>query len=163
TIFRQKRLVGTLVLGPFLILLLFGVGFKGGQVPIRTIVVVPGGLAAQEVDRYRQAFGTGTFQIADVTQDLNAARAQRDRHQVRADVEGGNAAAAQGVASQMRGDTSLARALTGGALASLQTAGQSLGAKAAADVASRVTGELDRVDADLNALAAGSNDPNVQR
>src|SRR5581483_869221 len=225
TIFRQKRLLGTLVLGPFLILLLFGVGFKGGQVPIRTIVVVPGATATQEVERYRQAFGTGTFQIVDVTRDEPAARARLDRRQVdavvvlpgdafdtiygghqaqiavlvneidpvrrswidyntfvagsginrsivtealregksptqqlgatadrldaraqqlRADVEGGDAAAARGTIAQMRSDTALARALTGGALSSLETAGQSLGARAAADVVGRVNGELDR-------------------
>src|SRR5439155_4288318 len=82
TVFRQKRLVGTLVLGPFLILLLFGVGFKGGQVPIRTIVVVPGGTAAQEVEQYRQAFGTGTFQVIDVTENVDAARTRPDGRQV---------------------------------------------------------------------------------
>ena len=243
TIFRQKRLLGTLVLGPFLILLLFGVGFKGGQVPIRTIVVVPGATATQEVERYRQAFGTGTFQIVDVTRDEPAARARLDRRQVdavvvlpgdafdtiygghqaqiavlvneidpvrrswidyntfvagsginrsivtealregksptqqlgatadrldaraqqlRADVEGGDAAAARGTIAQMRSDTALARVLTGGALSSLETAGQSLGARAAADVVGRVNGELDRVDADLNALES-STDPTQRR
>jgi ABC-2 type transport system permease protein len=62
----------------------------------------------------------------------------------------------------MRSDTALARALTGGALSSLETAGQSLGARAAADVVGRVNGELDRVDADLNALES-STDPTQRR
>lgn len=38
---RQPRLVLSLLLGPFLILLLFGVGYQGGQPQIRTVLVLP--------------------------------------------------------------------------------------------------------------------------
>jgi len=40
-ILRQPRLVLTLVLGPFLILLLFGIGYRNEARPLRTMFVVP--------------------------------------------------------------------------------------------------------------------------
>ncbi|MCL7454847.1 MAG: ABC transporter permease [Anaerolineae bacterium] len=40
-ILRQPRLVITLVLGPFLILLLFGLGYSAEPTPLRTLFVVP--------------------------------------------------------------------------------------------------------------------------
>lgn len=40
-ILRQPRLVVTLVLGPFLILLLFGMGYTANPIPLRTLFVVP--------------------------------------------------------------------------------------------------------------------------
>jgi ABC-2 type transport system permease protein len=240
TVFRQKRLLGTLVLGPFFVLLLFGIGFKGGQVPIRTIVVTPDQVSPQEVDQYRQQFGTGTFNIVDVTPDKAAAQAELDARRVdavvalpkdsfdavyggqqaridvlvneidpvkrawvdyntfvaatginrailtealresktstqqlgevanqldaqarglRADVEANNAPQARARVEQMRGTSSLARQTSASALKSLQTAGQSMGAKAAAEVAGRVTGHLDKIDATLNDLANGFGGP----
>ena len=38
---RQPRLVLSLLLGPSLILLLFGVGYRGGQPTMRAAIVVP--------------------------------------------------------------------------------------------------------------------------
>jgi ABC-2 type transport system permease protein len=40
-ILRQPRLLITLVLGPFLILLLFGMGYSDDPIPVRTMFVVP--------------------------------------------------------------------------------------------------------------------------
>ena len=40
-LFRQPRLVVTLILGPFLILLLFGLGYSVQPIPVRTLFVVP--------------------------------------------------------------------------------------------------------------------------
>lgn len=40
-VMRQPRLVGALILGPFLILLLFGIGFTGRQAPVPVILVIP--------------------------------------------------------------------------------------------------------------------------
>lgn len=241
TVFRQKRLLGTLVLGPFFILLLFGVGFRGGQVPIRTIVVVPP-QASQDVDQYRREFGTGTFEIVGVTQDKAAAQAALDARQIdavvvlpsdaftaiygghparidvlvneidpvkrawvdyntfvattgvnrvvltealregklpsqqlgglagqldaqarglRADVEANDAASAHTRAEQMRAVSALVRATSESALKSLQTAGQSLGAKAAAEVAARLAQRLDRIDGTLNELSGGLSGPDA--
>lgn len=38
---RQPRLILTLILGPFLILLLFGVGYNSSQPPLHTVLVIP--------------------------------------------------------------------------------------------------------------------------
>lgn len=40
-ILRQPRLIFTLILGPFLILLIFGLGFESTQIPMETLFVVP--------------------------------------------------------------------------------------------------------------------------
>ncbi|HSJ54005.1 MAG TPA: ABC transporter permease [Anaerolineae bacterium] len=40
-ILRQPRLLITLVLGPFLILLLFGIGYSANPIPVRTVFVIP--------------------------------------------------------------------------------------------------------------------------
>ncbi|RPI53940.1 MAG: hypothetical protein EHM56_06725, partial [Chloroflexi bacterium] len=40
-ILRQPRLLVTLVLGPFLILLLFGMGYSSNPIPVRTVFVIP--------------------------------------------------------------------------------------------------------------------------
>ena len=41
---RQPRLILSLVLGPFLILALFGLGYSGEQPKLKTILVVPTGM-----------------------------------------------------------------------------------------------------------------------
>src|SRR5438067_939249 len=54
-ILRQPRLILTLALGPFLILLLFGLGFRNSGRPFRALFVAPTtGTLAQQV----QSFGT---------------------------------------------------------------------------------------------------------
>lgn len=40
---RQPRLIASLILGPFLILLLFGVGYNSTQPPLYTVLVIPPG------------------------------------------------------------------------------------------------------------------------
>jgi ABC-2 type transport system permease protein len=47
-ILRQPRLIFTLILGPFLILLLFGIGYRNEGQPLRTLFVVPDGSALRE-------------------------------------------------------------------------------------------------------------------
>lgn len=47
-ILRQPRLILTLVLGPFLILLLFGIGYQNQARPLRTLFVVPEGNALRD-------------------------------------------------------------------------------------------------------------------
>ena len=40
-IVRQPRLVATLILGPFLILLIFGIGYNDSFRTMRTVMVIP--------------------------------------------------------------------------------------------------------------------------
>lgn len=57
-IWRQPRLVLTLVLGPFLILLLFGVGYRNTAPALKTLFVTPeGGQMAQAIQSYVQNLG----------------------------------------------------------------------------------------------------------
>ena len=55
-IIRQPKLIATLVLGPFLILLAFGSGLRNDDPPVRTIFVAPAGSAlATEVQQFAEA------------------------------------------------------------------------------------------------------------
>ena len=47
-VLRQPRLVLTLILGPFLILLLFGVGYTGARPQVKVLMVVPEGAAVRD-------------------------------------------------------------------------------------------------------------------
>jgi ABC-2 type transport system permease protein len=81
-ILRQPRLVGSLVLGPFLILLLFGTGFRGQQTNFRTILVVPSDPSiSDDPVVYREAF-MGAFQLQRVTRDEAQARRELRARQV---------------------------------------------------------------------------------
>jgi ABC-2 type transport system permease protein len=52
-IVRQPRLIGMLIIGPFLILLLFGVGYRTATPPVRTLFVVPqGSLIGADIQKY---------------------------------------------------------------------------------------------------------------
>lgn len=76
SVFRQPRLIVTLVLGPFLILLVFGLGYQTAPPPFVTQLVLPndqGQLAGQE--ELNDAFGSAiTFE--GTTTDLEEARAK---------------------------------------------------------------------------------------
>ncbi len=73
-IVRQPRLLLSLILGPFLIMLLFGIGYVGEQGKLNAILVLPSDPAyAQQGDTYRKQFGTGNLNVVDVTQDKDSA------------------------------------------------------------------------------------------
>jgi ABC-2 type transport system permease protein len=73
---RQPRLVLSLILGPFLILLLFGIGYQGETSTLSGIIVVPqqGGYSQNKED-YQKLVG-GQLQITELTPDLDRALAQ---------------------------------------------------------------------------------------
>ncbi len=55
---RQPRLVFTLVLGPFLILLIFGIGYRAEARALRTVFVVePGSSLSQQIEEYATSLG----------------------------------------------------------------------------------------------------------
>ncbi len=57
-IMRQPRLIVTLVLGPFLILALFGIGYRNQARDLRTLFVAPAGSAvAQQIQKYASSLG----------------------------------------------------------------------------------------------------------
>jgi ABC-2 type transport system permease protein len=59
-ILRQPRLVATLIVGPFLILLIFGIGYRAQARNLRTLFVVPpdGPIAAQDIQKYGESMGS---------------------------------------------------------------------------------------------------------
>jgi ABC-2 type transport system permease protein len=72
---RQPRLILMLVLGPFLVLLAFGLGYKRSPDPYRTLFVVPAGSPfAGQVDTYAADLGR-YVRLAGTTDDANAAEA----------------------------------------------------------------------------------------
>src|SRR3982750_3378155 len=66
---RQPRLILSLILGPFLILLLFGLGYQGQSSKLNAIVVIPptGGYSNQTAD-YQKLIGS-QINISSVTTD----------------------------------------------------------------------------------------------
>lgn len=84
TVARQPRLVASLVLGPFVILMVFGLGYRGPHPEFRTILVVPSDPAfSDRVSLLEEGFG-GVFQLRGVTRDREQALA--DLRADRADV-----------------------------------------------------------------------------
>ncbi|MGE5138544.1 MAG: ABC transporter permease [Rudaea sp.] len=72
-ILRQPRLILTLVLGPFLILLLFGIGFRNSARPLRTTFVVDNGdPLSQEIEQMAPSLGPQLV-FKGVTSDKQAA------------------------------------------------------------------------------------------
>src|SRR5689334_6030939 len=73
-IVRQPRLLLSLLLGPFLILLLFGAGYLGPSSRLRAIIAIPNDPAfAAQRDTIRTQFSKG-IDVIDVTSDLEAAK-----------------------------------------------------------------------------------------
>ncbi|MHB0859052.1 MAG: ABC transporter permease [Anaerolineae bacterium] len=74
-VLRQPRFVALLILGPFLILLGFGVGFSNEAQPLRALFVVPEGSAMrQEVEQYATTLGSQLV-YAGITSNEAEARA----------------------------------------------------------------------------------------
>src|SRR5512147_1892387 len=82
-ILRQTRLLLALVLGPFLILLIFGVGFRNEARPLRTVFVVPPGQEGinQQVQQYATTLGP-QIDFRGIVEDEKVGLAQLQRNQV---------------------------------------------------------------------------------
>lgn len=81
---RQPRLILSLVLGPFLILLLFGIGYRAGQPDIPAELVFPPNMqASTDLDRYQALFAP-PFKLVAVTKDRDGALDRLRRRQVHA-------------------------------------------------------------------------------
>jgi ABC-2 type transport system permease protein len=81
-ILRQPRLVFTLVLGPFLILLLFGIGYQAFAPPLRTLFVVHQGSPLEaQIQEYAEGLGP-QLEFVGITYDGPAALDLLNRGQV---------------------------------------------------------------------------------
>ncbi len=75
-VLRQPRLILSLILGPFLILLLFGIGYRNQPRPVRTLFVAdPTGPLAKQIEGYASTISPQLI-YAGVTGDQNQAMAQ---------------------------------------------------------------------------------------
>jgi ABC-2 type transport system permease protein len=71
---RQPRLLLSLVLGPFLILLLFGVSFQGERPRLQTLLVIPPSLQNDpRAQQFQDAVGLSGFEVAGVETDEQTA------------------------------------------------------------------------------------------
>ncbi len=84
-ILRQPRLILTLVLGPFLILALFGIGYRNQARALRTLFVLPKGQEnsqiSQQIQQYATTLGPQLIYQGTTTDQQAAETALRD-HQV---------------------------------------------------------------------------------
>ncbi|MBA3533249.1 MAG: ABC transporter permease [Ardenticatenales bacterium] len=81
-ILRQPRLIMTLVLGPFLILLLFGIGYRNEARALRTVFVVePGSALEQKIKEYASSLGPQLIYV-DATSDQEEALRQLRRQSI---------------------------------------------------------------------------------
>jgi len=82
-ILRQPRLIATLVAGPFLILFIFGIGYRAQSRTLRTLFVVQpnSAIAAQDIQQYGQSTGSVLI-YAGVTDNQNEALDRLHRGQV---------------------------------------------------------------------------------
>jgi ABC-2 type transport system permease protein len=75
-VLRQPRLILSLILGPFLILLLFGIGYRNQPRPVRTLFVAdPSSPLAKQIEGYASTISPQLI-YAGVTGDQNQAMAQ---------------------------------------------------------------------------------------
>lgn len=79
-IVRQPRLLFSLILGPFLILLLFGIGYRDTSKTLRTLFVIPEGSTVRPiVEQYSNSL-TDRIELMGITSDPESADRQlRDR------------------------------------------------------------------------------------
>jgi ABC-2 type transport system permease protein len=73
---RRPGAILSLILGPFLIMALFGAGYSGYRRPLDTIIVIPpeSGLPT-DIESYQEVSGTG-LQLVEVTTDTTSAEAR---------------------------------------------------------------------------------------
>ena len=79
---RQPRLIMSLILGPFLILFLFGIGYRGEETTLSGIFVLPeqGGFST-DIGDYQKLVGS-QLEIRSITTDMNWALGQLNQHNV---------------------------------------------------------------------------------
>ncbi len=79
---RQPRLVLSLLLGPFIVLLLFGIGYRGGQPILRTAIVAPPALTEELSLEMLTELSSLNFELVSVSDDREAALAALRRGEV---------------------------------------------------------------------------------
>ena len=68
-VFRRPGVLASLVLGPFLIMLLFGLGYTGSRSPFRTEIVVPAGSELPRDQEFYEDLAPGRIQVIGISDD----------------------------------------------------------------------------------------------
>ena len=77
---RRPGVLASLILGPFLIMFLFGLGYSGVRAPFRTEIVVPEGVSLPREPEYYSELAPGRLDVREVGTDREAAEQRlRDR------------------------------------------------------------------------------------
>jgi ABC-2 type transport system permease protein len=80
---RRPGALISLVLGPFLVMALFGIGYSGQRRPLDTVLIVPAGSSLPTDLAAYQDVGTGPgVKLIEVSQDLDGARERLQREQI---------------------------------------------------------------------------------
>lgn len=79
---RRPGAILSLILGPFIIMSLFGVGYSGYQRPLNTIMVIPAGATISREANYYQKLAGSDLHIVGVTDNLQVARIELAREQI---------------------------------------------------------------------------------
>lgn len=79
---RRPGALVSLILGPFLVMALFGVGYSGQRRPLETVLVVPAEAGLPTDASFYQELVGPAVNVARVTPDIEAARQLLDRQQV---------------------------------------------------------------------------------
>jgi ABC-2 type transport system permease protein len=81
-ILRQPRLILSLIIGPFLVLLLFGLGYRPAPPPLRTVLVVePGSQLAAHLGEIGEALGSAV-ELVGTTDNVEEATEQLRQRQI---------------------------------------------------------------------------------
>ena len=73
---RRPAAFFSLILGPFLIMAVFGIGYAGVRPPLATAIVIPEGLSLPTDAGFYQDLVGSTIEIRDVTHDADQARSE---------------------------------------------------------------------------------------
>ena len=70
---RRPGVLASLILGPFLIMFLFGLGYTGTRAAFRTEIVIPEGVSLPRDVEYYEALAPGRLDVREITSDREAA------------------------------------------------------------------------------------------
>jgi ABC-2 type transport system permease protein len=81
-VIRQPGALFSLILGPFLIMGLFGLGYSGEYRPLNTVLVIPANSKLPRDPSYYQPYLGQSVALTQITDDVNAARQQLQQQQI---------------------------------------------------------------------------------
>ena len=79
---RRPGVLLSLVLGPFLIMLLFGIGYTGARTPFRTEIVLPPGSELPREQEFYEELAPGRIQVVGISEDQDATERRLRQRQI---------------------------------------------------------------------------------